>query len=390
MRALSLVSVAIIAATAAAPARAQINWAGGYLGPVFGYAVGTAEYVFATDGHYNNNPGDTFQHGVAGMPIGAALGYNWQNGTIVLGLESAIYSAVRGISNYHVPNPFEPTPNSQFVDLKGHWFTSLTPRIGITRGPALFYVQAGPAYGHLVWVFTDNAAGIHIPSTNSAVGFAAGIGVELMDPDRRYSIDLGYQYLGLLPVRAAIAESVTNPGGVPVPNTGTDHTIGYRTHALMVSVNYFATPAEPGQGNLPGLIDWRGPYLTFVTGPPLREFGGGFGFNVTRGRLLLGAETFAFAITCCDVDLELMANARLGVILDQNIVVYAESGFAHLWGTFWDIFGGPSYNAGFGVEVALGPSASGFMEMKHVGAIGSSGSAVNWMGGINLHLGGRR
>jgi opacity protein-like surface antigen len=389
-RAAAIAIAALAIVWAASPATAQVNWAGPYLGPIFGRAAGTATYTFHTAGHYNTAAGDIFQHGVRGIPMGATLGYNWQNGTSVYGFEADIYSAIRGVSAYDVVNTVAPPPGQQRISLKGHWFSSVTARLGITAGPALFYVQGGPAYGHFIWELIDDAAAIHLIDSTSGFGFTARVGVELMDPERRYSIDFGYQYLSAR-FSANYPESVTNPGGIPAgPGTGTDHTVQYRTHALTVSLNYFGAPVAPGEGDPGPLIDWQGPYLAAVTGPPLREFGGGLGYNWVHGRLLFGAEVYGLAALCCGFDFEAMLNARVGVILRDNIVAYAEAGLSYLNGSLWaGYYTGLLNNVGVGVEVALGPRASGFMEMKQVRDFTGLPTLVNWVGGFNFELGGR-
>ncbi len=392
-RAVAIATALFATALLGSPAAAQVNWAGPYLGPIVGYAAGTADYVFNTDGYYNNAAGDTFAHRVSGMPMGASLGYNWQNGSIVYGFEADIYSAIRGVSAWDVIIPVSTVPGTQRLHLKGHYFSSLTARLGFARGPALFYVQGGPAFGHFIWEMIDDPNALHLIEHTSTFGFTTRVGVELMDPGRRYSIDFGYQYLDL-GFRANYPQSFTNPGGAPAgPGTGTDHNVRYRTHALMVTINYFGAPVAPGEQPPAQLIEWQGPYLAAVTGPPLREFGGGLGYNWVRGRLLLGGEVYALAAMCCGLDFEAMANARVGVVLHDNIVAYAEAGLSYLNGTLWNTsYGGLLNNIGVGVEVAIGPRASGFMELKRVRDFSGSGlpPLTNWVGGFNFHLGGRR
>jgi outer membrane immunogenic protein len=115
---------------------------------------------------------------------GAQLGYNWQTGDWVLGVETDIQGADIGntsTTTFAGGGGFAPSVSTgrDHID----WFGTLRGRAGVTVDQLLFFGTAGLAYGgvksSVTNIFTPAAAGVFTGTTNDTrVGWAAGAGLE--------------------------------------------------------------------------------------------------------------------------------------------------------------------------------------------------------------------
>ena len=125
---------------------AAYDWSGFYVGLHAGYVSSDPRFDFATLGHYNLAAGDSFGYGVSGFMGGGHAGYNWQTGNnFVLGLEGSI--SYTDLNRGGVISPFFPL--SDTFHTKQEWIATVTPRLGVTSGPVLFYVKGGVAFTEL-------------------------------------------------------------------------------------------------------------------------------------------------------------------------------------------------------------------------------------------------
>jgi outer membrane immunogenic protein len=133
----------------AAPEYAIYNWSGLYGGVNVGAAFGAYDPVTATYpgalfgprtssavsalGEQNINP--------LGFAGGFQLGYNWQSGHFVMGVEGDFdYVHLNGSSNRSAGYPV--VSNSQFLlstYANTNWLTTIRPRIGYAENNWLFY-----------------------------------------------------------------------------------------------------------------------------------------------------------------------------------------------------------------------------------------------------------
>ncbi|MDR3466711.1 MAG: porin family protein [Xanthobacteraceae bacterium] len=122
------------------------SWAGPYLGGTLGYSWGTVD----------NNP--TRPSGFEG---GAEIGYNWQSGLWVFGVEGDLSASAA---------------NDTFAPWKfsNPWFGTARGRLGYTMNNVLFYGTAGLAFGEL----RAATAGL-VSETHTNVGWTAGVGAEV-------------------------------------------------------------------------------------------------------------------------------------------------------------------------------------------------------------------
>ncbi len=171
-----------------APAQSGLyNWGGAYAGLNLGYQWGTVT---------NSNVSPS---GIAG---GGQVGYNWQNGQFVFGVETDFQFT--GADDTFAPFKFS-----------NPWFGTLRGRAGAAFNNVLLYATLGLAYGSLEGQIPG------LDETRTEVGWAGGIGAEYgFNPN--WSARVEYLYMDL----ASRGFSIT----------GTDN--GLHANMLRFGVNY--------------------------------------------------------------------------------------------------------------------------------------------------------
>jgi outer membrane immunogenic protein len=190
----SAADMAVKAPYAAAPV-AVWNWTGFYIGGQVGAGWGTTESTLTA-----LNPGGAIPGGFAiaqnsrsGFLGGGQIGYNFQSGWAVFGVEGeALGLDVKGT-----------TPclgGAASCTAKSDWLAAATARFGGVVGDrTLVYVKGGAA-----WMHTDHTLGIgglvgpgvagSVGSSSTAVGWLLGLGAEYAF-DRNWSAFLEYDYI---------------------------------------------------------------------------------------------------------------------------------------------------------------------------------------------------
>jgi outer membrane immunogenic protein len=138
----------------------------------------------------------------SGLVGGAQLGYGWQRGSFVYGLETDISamdleSEMSTVLTSPFTSCFRGTANTK---LDVPWYGTFRPRIGWSSGPIQFYGTGGFAYGR---VGLNSSLNVSTPSTfvndqTSSVraGWVAGGGIEYALRPNVF-LNLGYQYVDL-------------------------------------------------------------------------------------------------------------------------------------------------------------------------------------------------
>ncbi|MBR0717422.1 outer membrane protein [Bradyrhizobium liaoningense] len=158
---------------APAPVAAVYDWTGFYVGLNAGYVSSDPRFDFETRGHYNLAAGDSFGFNANGFMGGVHGGYNWQTSNIVFGLEGSIdYTDLKASAI----SPF--FPGTDTFHTKQEWIATITPRLGVTSGPMLFYVKGGAAFTELRTRIQDLAD--YNERSEKKVGWTAGGGIEWM------------------------------------------------------------------------------------------------------------------------------------------------------------------------------------------------------------------
>src|SRR5229473_8546994 len=235
-----------------APAMAAAtNWSGLYIGGNVGYGWGNNSTDFSflpTPEAFEADNNTTLGTRSSGVIGGAQLGYNWQIGSLVTGLEADIQgSGIKGSARAipTIRGTAIPDPTSVFSsEQKLSWFGTVRGRLGLTVTPELLlYGTGGLAYGRVDasanWFasFADEGVQSQAPASVSKtkVGWTAGAGAEWMFA-RNWSAKLEYLYVDLG------SESAIGDVTVKGPLDPTEAKVGYTWHTreniARVGVNY--------------------------------------------------------------------------------------------------------------------------------------------------------
>jgi outer membrane immunogenic protein len=157
------------------------SWTGFYIGINGGYGFGHSSWsdpLVGTDsGRFHTN----------GALLGGQLGYNWQMGNVVLGLETdADWANLTGSGTGGVCI----ADGGGACQTRQDWLGTTRARIGYAFGRWLPYVTGGAAYGDIK---ADQTNGT---STATRFGWTAGGGVEY-SLDRNWSAKVEYLHLDL-------------------------------------------------------------------------------------------------------------------------------------------------------------------------------------------------
>jgi outer membrane immunogenic protein len=165
-------------------------WTGFYLGANIGGAWANRD---VTDPFLGVNFGSGNNNGV--FIGGGQLGYNWQIGYAVLGVEWDIDGAANNNNSGAV---FIPGVGTIQVTSNNTWITTLAARFGVTNGPWLFYGKAGGGWvGNEDFTITNLTTGASITASNNRNnGWLVGAGIEWAFAPN-WSAKVEYNFLGL-------------------------------------------------------------------------------------------------------------------------------------------------------------------------------------------------
>jgi outer membrane immunogenic protein len=158
------------------------NWAGWYIGAHAGAAwqQTQTDSVFDTGTYGLIGQGNT-SASKTGFIGGGQIGYNWQHGNFVFGLEGDI-SGLTSKTSAHLGGTYG------VLDSKIQWLSTVRSRFGLAVGDTMAYMTAGVAFGGVK--NTLNSVGCCTYSeSKTKVGWAVGGGVEHM-LNRNWTIGL--------------------------------------------------------------------------------------------------------------------------------------------------------------------------------------------------------
>lgn len=159
-----------------------ISWAGFYAGVHAGGAWGSVD-VTELDNY--NDKGHTFSYDTDGFMGGIQVGYNFQRGGLVFGIEADLgYMNANGGVQDPVIAALGRTPNDSWASMDGGLYGTLTGRLGLATGSWLLYAKGGAAFLNADVSFEDtNPLGLTLVNgtTNSDTlsGWVLGGGVEV-------------------------------------------------------------------------------------------------------------------------------------------------------------------------------------------------------------------
>jgi opacity protein-like surface antigen len=125
-----------------APIVEAVNWTGFYVGGFGGALLGRADWNYAI--------GEANPH-VGGYTLGGNVGYNYQSGRWVFGVEADLgwTNLNGGTACGPLVDDFTGNPSPMFqmnCNAWAHWLATATGRVGYTWDRALFYVKGGGAW----------------------------------------------------------------------------------------------------------------------------------------------------------------------------------------------------------------------------------------------------
>jgi len=153
------------------------SWTGFYAGGNLGYSWGNADTTVSfVDGTGTVLATSNQSIGINGVIGGGQMGYNWQTGRWVLGLETDIQATgQQGTATFQCGAPCV-TPQSETVTEKMDWFGTVRGRLGYTVTPTvLLYGTGGLGYGD---VETSGSGTSSFSSSTWKLGWTAGGGIE--------------------------------------------------------------------------------------------------------------------------------------------------------------------------------------------------------------------
>lgn len=194
------------------------DWSGAYAGVNLGYTSGT-NHINSLDGisNTNYNGGEGYNPGsfspqtdhLNGSLGGAQVGYNFQSGNIVYGVEADIQkSDITGKSSsnlYNVPENCGCSPNTLNSDLKQkvNWFSTIRGQVGYSFNNILLYGTGGLALAgiktnvsNVYSAYGDNVVDSSLNDKHTQVGWTLGAGAKLA-VYKNWIIDAQYLHISL-------------------------------------------------------------------------------------------------------------------------------------------------------------------------------------------------
>jgi outer membrane immunogenic protein len=175
---------------------------------------------------------------VSGGFGGGEIGYNWQRGHFVFGLEADIEGSGISGSSLGTITPYIAAPNSitAGVNERLNWFGTARGRVGWAWDRFMLYATGGFAYGEVKSTLTmTDTFGFAANATDSSTrtGYVVGAGGEYAF-NNSWSIKAEYQYIDL---GRRTLNAVEFTGGAPSA-FAVNNTSRYDYHTVRVGVNY--------------------------------------------------------------------------------------------------------------------------------------------------------
>ena len=185
----------------AEPAAQSFDWTGFYLGINGGYGRGRSSWSDPLVGT------DSGRFNTSGAMLGGQLGYNWQRGPVVLGIETDMdWLNAKGSSS---AGGVCGTDGAGSCQTQQSWLGTTRARIGYAFDRWLPYVTGGVAYGDIKATQPTGT------SSSTKVGWTAGAGIEY-GINRNWSAKAEYLHVDLGTASFMGAASGTPTLAVPI------------------------------------------------------------------------------------------------------------------------------------------------------------------------------
>ena len=181
----------------APPPAAVISWAGFYIGGHGGIGWLHASETITAGANISTcaSPGRNVkcELDATGAVLGGQVGYNWQQGQWVFGIEAdASWSSLKKSESFGTPTP----GLFHIIHDKIDWLSSARGRFGWAMGDTLFYGTGGVAFANFDAGFFRINAGARAQFDKTTVGWVAGGGIEKMF-SRNWSARAEFLHYGL-------------------------------------------------------------------------------------------------------------------------------------------------------------------------------------------------
>jgi outer membrane immunogenic protein len=205
-----------------------LGWTGFYFGGQLGAATDTVRW---------GNVGASSQLSPLGSVTtdrnnsaigGGQLGYNFQAGNVVLGIEGSLSAA-------DLSGSFASPYGAGTWSSRATWLATVTGRAGYSLGQWMPYVKGGLATANLDTTLQNNGA--FATSSSQHYGWTAGAGIEYkLTPKWSMGLEYLYSDFGRNTDISAPAASIAT--GLPATGVPESYTTGLRTQSVMGRLNY--------------------------------------------------------------------------------------------------------------------------------------------------------
>jgi outer membrane immunogenic protein len=214
------------------PPPPPFSWTGFYIGGHAGAGV------MLDQGFTANNFLDD-KHGIGAL-AGGQIGYNWQMGMFVLGIEGeGFWSGMKVTQDQF--DGVNPGILGSTATVKNKWDYDIAGRFGIAIDHALIYGKAGWVAGNFAWNLTDTTSpGFNVNGSATLNGLLIGLGLEYAFTNN-WTVKFEYDYLGF---GAKDVVFITVPCSNCTPLTTTQN-VSADKHIFKVGFNYLFNAAAP-------------------------------------------------------------------------------------------------------------------------------------------------
>ncbi|EAQ67561.1 putative outer-membrane immunogenic protein precursor [Marinomonas sp. MED121] len=192
-----------------------VNWEGLYTGIAIGISSSTASPSTEVEysGYFNDNSNGSdrdqldpiLQREIEGDTTSGSLllGYHFQKGKFVYGLEADLTFAEFSESESEGPTDYDTTAGASnfttVTEIKTDYMFSLRPKVGYVKDNFLMHISAGPVISEFTTThsYTDthgSGASLSFEDKDSSVGLSANIGIDYLISNG-LSIRADYTYL---------------------------------------------------------------------------------------------------------------------------------------------------------------------------------------------------
>jgi outer membrane immunogenic protein len=202
------------------------NWTGLYVGGNAGYSWGRTDLDYS----FGALPSASTTLDPNSFIAGGQLGYNWQLGSFVVGVES-------DLAWRHGTDSATITLNNVFGDFAAfsteqNWVGTARGRVGFAVNNWLIYGTGGVAFGGFKHAYTETRPGVATRTaadSDSKAGWTAGGGVEYAFTNQ-WSLGVEYLYMDFG------GSTLNQPVAGPVPPSSA--TFDDKSHVLRAKMNY--------------------------------------------------------------------------------------------------------------------------------------------------------